>query len=1120
MWKINIFLLLLNFSFAFSLPSFVNWSYEGAYKEENGIRGKICLNGYWKWKIKGEEEKPPENEWFYRKVPGIGQFFYIYDSNGKKVSKFKGDELAWIERDFEIPEEWKNRDVFIEIGNTKDGSKIFLDGKQIGASLPNKVFIYKIPLPYKNSYRLTVLTKGIIDNVFLLSFPSGNKIKNVFINPSFRKKEIEVEIEVEKNEKLDFSLKFYDYKSRKLEKEFKGIINSEKTNAKFKWENPKLWSLENPNLYNFVLEISKNGKIVDKTLPSIFGFKEFWIEDGDFYLNGKVLKLKSDSNVPFTMYSLGSSNRMGVIGNEEYIRNIVRGWKNLGLNSFHVFITEFLNPDIIFRVCDEEGYYIQVYMPSFSEYYQFLEDEEIKKYIEDAIGGFVRRIRQHPSLLFYFAGSGSHVWDYCPAKLDGSYNPDEIWGEDKVNKIIKPIVEKYDKTRPISYYSGGARDPIHTTMGYINFDSDLQVHENWPYFWYKKKPRPLLPTEFSLPYYQAWFLRTTRGPDKSENIKPAFVEFASIYFGNEVYSEILKNKENWKDGKIKIPGQAKEISDKLRALFVKNIIRSWRTYGISFAFHAEVRNFFKELKKPDIPNTDPRNPFYIPDQQSTEGDPFIDSPLTTAGIDAKKSLSPFLAYIGGPDGNFTLKDHTYFSDENIKKSAILINDYEENLTGTGIWEILDKETNNIIFKDKFNFKILSGERIIDKYQINFKAPKVKSRKDIIIRLKVSTEKGDNIEDEFNITVFPIFNPPIIKNEVYLYDPIGETKNLLDKARVKYKEINGYIPNDGILIIGRKVLSNEIYFKNLISWQTPKLLYNIDPAIKGGLKVIVFEQPLTNILGLKSEERRWRHAHISAPSHPIVKGLLDSDFSYLKGYSNLMPDYPDPGPPPKISFANPERFWMWGNDNVVVSFPIVKPYVGAFRPILSCGFDLMETPLCEFAIERGRIIFCQVDVTNRYGIDPVSTLLVNNLLEYIDKAEEPDTSMPEPIYALEEGHNLIEKEDYIFVPENIPDGLTISDFYFREILKLKTIDGQLFKKIKKDGKEIYIHSINLKDFKTRWQRTKGMRIIANLRINQGGSSNEGPSFALQGDEYGLYPINWLEGFVHPYTYWRW
>ena len=31
------------------LPSFVDWSYKGAFQEDNGCRAKICLNGWWRW---------------------------------------------------------------------------------------------------------------------------------------------------------------------------------------------------------------------------------------------------------------------------------------------------------------------------------------------------------------------------------------------------------------------------------------------------------------------------------------------------------------------------------------------------------------------------------------------------------------------------------------------------------------------------------------------------------------------------------------------------------------------------------------------------------------------------------------------------------------------------------------------------------------------------------------------------------------------------------------------------------------------------------------------------------------------------------------------------------------
>jgi len=1108
-----------------SLPNFVNWSYNGAYQKENNLRGKVVLNGWWKWyPAEKKGNLPKEVDWYYRKVPGIGNWFYIKDKKGKRVTKINGKKItgyekAWIERSFTIPEKWKNRRIFISVMNTKDGGVAYLNGKKVGALLPNLSWKYEIKKPFKKEYTITFLTQGIIDNVWLESYPENGWVKDIFLIPSFRNKSLEIRGNIENPKDKNFDMQITFYFNNKKEKEV--LIKNIKKNFSYEveWKNPKLWSYEHPDLYSYACEITEDGKTIDSTFPENFGFREFWIEDGHFYLNGKLITLRSDSNVPFSMRATGTLNRMGVLGNEEYIRNIIAAWKNLGLNSFHIFSGgDFLNPDILLNVCDEIGYYVQIMLPSYRSYFQFYQNPDIKKYIEESLANLVKRLRKHPSVLFYFATSGSNVWDYCPAKLDGSYNPDEIWGKVEEYPILKKIIDKYDGTRVVSYYSGGARGPIHTTMGYINYDADLQVHENWPLKWYNcpQKPRPILPTEFSLPYICSAYLRPTRSAHSFQ--KPIWIEWAAVYYGEEPLKEILKEKEKY--GKERA-GQSKEIYDKLRALFAKNILRAWRTYGISFAFHAEVRRFFKSHHKPDVIKIDPRVPFYVSDVQATEGDPFVDSPLNRAGIEAKKALSPFLAYIGGPNGRFTLKDHTYFSGEIVKKAVILVNEYEENIKVSGKWKL--KNTKGIVLLTKdFKTSLSPGERKTEEIKIEFNAPQVKKRTDYIIEIEVTPSKGEKQKDYFKITVFPPVKPPIVSSKIYLYDPVEDTKKLLQKASVKFEEIYKEIPEKGVLIIGRKSLSEKSYFNTLTSWKT-SLGYGIDNAIERGLKVLIFEQPAENILGLKAEERCWRHAFITAKNHPVFDGLKEDDFSYLKGDSNLTPAYPDPKIPPKLSYAHPKRFWKWGNDNVVSTFPIFKPQLGAYRALLSCGFELGESPLIEFTKGEGRIIFCQIDVTNRYGIDPVSTILVNNILEYLDKVEKPDPSMPDPKNLLiEPDKNFVitEVKDYIFPPEKNIWGITLYDTYMREYLKLKTIkDGKnnvLF--IRKNNN--FYHTLSLSQFKTRWQRMKSLRILSNLRINQGGSSNEGPSFTLQGDNFSLYPINWLEGFVNPYLHWRW
>jgi len=52
------------------------------------------------------------------------------------------------------------------------------------------------------------------------------------------------------------------------------------------WQNPQLWSPENPHLYHCIMELSEDSQVInDKKVR--FGFRELWIEDNHFKLNIK-----------------------------------------------------------------------------------------------------------------------------------------------------------------------------------------------------------------------------------------------------------------------------------------------------------------------------------------------------------------------------------------------------------------------------------------------------------------------------------------------------------------------------------------------------------------------------------------------------------------------------------------------------------------------------------------------------------------------------------------------------------------------------------------------------------------------------------------------------------------
>ncbi len=59
--------------------------------------------------------------------------------------------------------------------------------------------------------------------------------------------------------------------------------------------NPTLWSLENPYLYRVVVEVKKDGKIID-TKKMRFGFRAVEIKTNGIFLNGKYIKIYGTNN--------------------------------------------------------------------------------------------------------------------------------------------------------------------------------------------------------------------------------------------------------------------------------------------------------------------------------------------------------------------------------------------------------------------------------------------------------------------------------------------------------------------------------------------------------------------------------------------------------------------------------------------------------------------------------------------------------------------------------------------------------------------------------------------------------------------------------------------------------
>jgi len=1110
-------------------PFAPNWSNDGAWRRDNGMRGELILNGTWLWQFKGDAARPVPGKWYFRNQPSYKiDAFPIWDSRKKFLrriggKKLSGTEPAFLKRSFTVPNNWSDRDVYLIFYNVLNDARVFLDDEELGIFWQNVPQAVKIDVAAGSTHELLVVGGPIVDDVYLKSYPRGPQVDESFIRTFRRAKKVTV--------RLSGSNAAPGVKVRLVVSEYKkpdavvltgkpvGITvqSGGKWSASLErpWKNPRTWNPDTPNLYQYTVEVlDQNGRVVDRTLPRRFGFAEYRINGGHLMLNDTRLAIRGANTNPFRP----DASKLDRMGNEKYLRDFIRYHKKLGINASNLWAGSLRSGDMVYRIADEEGYLLIPFVPRWPIPDQFMENKTLARYAREHVTQVIKRNRESPCIALYLQGGGSHPWDYYPSKLDGSYDPRKVWPAfDQFYRRTQPLrdlVTRTDPSRPLTFHSGGNAGPIHTSMAYINFDSDLQVHENWPLAWHEKQHKPLLPTEFSFPFYSDWYTRPHRSLYPQAGSVPLAVELAAMYLGEEPYrtepDDIIDSwyKRTWTPHAVPGPNHL-IVSD----LFMKNVFRAWRGYGIDMTVHGYVdrtRAGKTPFMRPGF-SIDPRKPGGTAhDIRWWSYGP--ETPLNKTGRIMQAALSPLLGYIGGPDGRFTLKDHSFVAGEKIRKVVVLVNDRFRHVTVTGTWSLTGPM--GLVASGSFRRGLPAGTLDNRNTEISFVAPVVTERTELTLSIEGKADSGEVFTDRFAFQVFPktAKKPKRGPGMPWIIDPAGETHKMLKAAGVETRPFPaGKLPGAGLLIIGRRALTDKKTIERLKGAR-------FDEAVEAGLDAIVFEQPVENVLGLKTEQLRTRRAFIVARGHPVFKGLTDADFKYLRGDSDLEEAFPDPGPPPA---RNPIRFPEWGNDNVVATWTLVRPQLGSARALLACGFDLAETPLLEVARGRGRMLFCQVDVTNRYGTDPVSTRLVDNILAYVATW---------PGHPLKEGDlkelwktpsvKLGEIEAVRFRKPSGKKGwgITAGDLFFRRKVKLRTTgDGGLFGYTRAS---LPGHTLDLERLNTGWQRSKAMRAVAAARMNAGYTSKAGPALAIQGDRFALYPVEWLEGFVHPYDYWRW
>lgn len=398
--------------------------------------------------------------------------------------------IGWYRKSFQVSANDKDRKIFIDFDGAMAYPTVWLNGNFVGGWTYGYASFRLDLTPYLNFGGENVLAvrlenppdssrwypgSGIYRNVWLTKTPkihvahwgtfvttpeiskdSANvRIETTFVNESATDAEISVKTSVYEIDKNDQKIG----KAIAVSENKKWNSSAYSNNKSYEFlpiKNPKLWSVNSPNRYLAVTEISDNGKIVD-VYETPFGIRsiKFDAEKG-FFLNGKKLYLQGVCN----HHDLGA---LGSALNYRALERQLEIMKEMGVNA----IRTSHNPPApeLLELADKMGFV--VIDEAFDEWARGKRPNGYNKVFKDwhekDWRSQLRRDRNHPSVILW--SIGNEIWEQ--GTPEGH----------KISNELRRIAHEEDPTRPTT---AGAND---VRSGYNGFQKTVDV------FGYNYKPQ-------------------------------------------------------------------------------------------------------------------------------------------------------------------------------------------------------------------------------------------------------------------------------------------------------------------------------------------------------------------------------------------------------------------------------------------------------------------------------------------------------------------------------------------------------------------------------------------------------------------------------------------------------
>ncbi len=1033
------------------------WEPAKAWRETTPTRERLCINGLWRWQPAAENAlQAPTAGWGYYKAPACwpgnqdymqSDYQTLYPDPSWKNINLSEVQSAWYERTITIPQDWAGRRIVLEVEYLNSYAAIYVDGRKVGeirfpggqvdlsaAVRPGATHVLSlrvVAMPLQavmESYSDTntgkkkkgrVERRGLCGDLWLMGEPAGARLSDVRIDTSFRQSQITFEAGLQGLEAGGrYKLKARISEQGRPVAEFTGPAfaagDLKEGRAAFteSWKAPKLWDINTPgNQYEAEVSLlDAGGQVADTATPVRFGFREFWIQGRDFYLNGTRLYL--------SLATLDNAQVGAAPATYEAARESLLRLKSFGINFVytHNYGCEpgsHLSFAEILRAADDTGMLVALSQPHFSVYeWPTAEADQTNGYARHA-AFYVGVAGSHPAVVAYAMSHNATGYneDTNPLMIDGLGDGRDEWAERNAALALRceAIVKRLDPARIVYHHSSGNLGAMYTLNFYPNF-VPIQELDDWFEHWATAGVKPLVLVEYGAPFgwdwtmYRGWYNGVREFGSAAVPWEYCIAEWNAQFLGDAAYQISEREKRNlrweaqqfregrsWYRWDYPFPvGDARlEELQPVQAAYTTENWRAFRTWGLSGNSPWEHDRFWTlregfQPRRQELPvDWDKlQRPGYSPDfidrtyarfDLAYQRSDWVASPTAESLL---RNNQPLLGWIAGKAEHFTTKDHTFYPGETVEKQLIVINNSRLSVTCEAAWSAdLGAAAGGVK-----QIVIPTGDQ--GRVPVQFKLPAGLAPGNYQITAKFRFSTGERQEDSFTLQVIPRSAAPRLGAKVALFDPPGQTTKLLAGLGVTCESVSSTtdLSSFDVLLIGKGALT--------VDGPAPDL-----KRVRDGLKAVVFEQTadvMEKRLGFRVEEYGLRQVWPRVPDSPLLAGLKTENLRDWRGSSTLLPPTlaytlsPRYDGAPTVRWCGLEvpRLWRCGNRGNVASVLIEKPPRGDFLPIVDGGYALQYSPLLEYREGRGLVLFCQMDVSGRTESDPAAETLAGNILRYV------------------------------------------------------------------------------------------------------------------------------------------